>query len=258
MTLTVTNDNGLSLLIGDNTSESITLSPGQLTNFPGGLLALGGNDTVIGSADGELIFGNEGQDSISGGAGNDTLFGSKDNDQLDGGTGNDSIPANLGDDVIRSGDGNDTLLGGKGNDQLFGDAGDDFLSGDRDIDTLTGGQGSDTFALSTGSGLDIITDFENTIDYIQVPADVSVSDILIQAAGTNTLIILQSTGEQLVQLNNIQASNITIANLLLPNQSGLTEMPEGPGGIPQSVDPLNPMPGIPPEILSFVSPILII
>jgi Ca2+-binding RTX toxin-like protein len=259
MTLTVTNDNGLSLLIGDNTSEFITLSPGQLTNFPGGLLALGGNDTVIGSSDSELIFGNEGQDNISGDAGNDTLFGSKDNDQLDGGTGNDSIPANLGDDVIRGGDGNDTLLGGKGNDQLFGDAGNDFLSGDRDIDTLTGGQGSDTFALSTGSGLDIITDFENTIDYIQVPADVSISDILIQAAGANTLLVLKSTGEQLVQLNNIQASNITTANLLLPNQSGLLEeMPDGPGGIPQSVDPLNPMPGIPPEILSFVSPILII
>jgi RTX toxins and related Ca2+-binding proteins len=258
MTLTVTNDNGLSLLIGDNTSESITLSPGQLTNFPGGLLALGGNDTVIGSADGELIFGNEGQDSISGGAGNDTLFGGKDNDQLDGGTDNDSILGHLSDDMLRGGDGNDTLLGGKGNDQLFGDAGDDFLSGDRDIDTLTGGQGSDTFALSTGSGLDIITDFEYNIDSIQLPADVTDTDISIEAAGDNTLIILQSTGEQLVQLNNIQASNITTASLLLPNQSGLTEMPEGPGGIPQSVDPLNPLPGIPPEILSFVSPILII
>ena len=258
MTLTVTNDNGLSLLIGDNTSEFITLSPGQLTNFPGGLLALGGNDTVVGSSDSELIFGNEGQDSISGGAGNDTLFGGKDNDQLDGGTDNDSILGHLSDDMLRGGDGNDTLLGGKGNDQLFGDAGNDFLSGDRDIDTLTGGQGSDTFALSTGSGLDIITDFEYNIDSIQLPADVTDTDISIEAAGDNTLIILQSTGEQLVQLNNIQASNITTASLLLPNQSGLTEMPEGPGGIPQSVDPLNPLPGIPPEILSFVSPILII
>ncbi len=214
--------------------------------------------SVIGSADGELIFGNEGQDSISGGAGNDTLFGGKDNDQLDGGTDNDSILGHLSDDMLRGGDGNDTLLGGKGNDQLFGDAGDDFLSGDRDIDTLTGGQGSDTFALSTGSGLDIITDFEYNIDSIQLPADVTDTDISIEAAGDNTLIILQSTGEQLVQLNNIQASNITTASLLLPNQSGLTEMPEGPGGIPQSVDPLNPLPGIPPEILSFVSPILII
>jgi len=197
MTLTVTNDNGLSLLIGDNTSEFITLSPGQLTNFPGGLLALGGNDTVVGSSDSELIFGNEGQDSISGGAGNDTLFG------------------------------------GKGNDQLFGDAGNDFLSGDRDIDTLTGGQGSDTFALSTGSGLDIITDFENTIDYIQVPADVSISDILIQAAGANTLLVLKSTGEQLVQLNNVQSSSITIASLLLSNQPPLQNLPPATDAPPE-------------------------
>jgi Ca2+-binding RTX toxin-like protein len=220
--------NGISRLIGDNTSEFITLSPGQLANFPGGVLALGGNDTVIGSADSELIFGNEGQDSISGGAGNDTLFGSKDNDQLDGGTGNDSIRGDLGDDIVRGGDGNDTLLGGKGNDQLFGDAGDDFLSGDQGNDTLTGGQGRDTFALSTG-GLDIITDFENGSDYIQVPAGVSVSDILIQAAGANTLLSVKSTGEQLAQLNNVQASSITSVNFA---GSGVQPSPGSSPSIP--------------------------
>jgi hypothetical protein len=51
MTLKSNVENGISRLLGDNTSESITLSPGQLTNTPGCLLALGGNDTVIGSAD---------------------------------------------------------------------------------------------------------------------------------------------------------------------------------------------------------------
>ncbi|WP_313657743.1 calcium-binding protein [Planktothrix agardhii] len=174
--------NGISRLLGDNTSESITLSSGQVTNIPGGVLVLSGNDTIIGSADNELILGNEGQD------------------------------------IIRGGDGNETLYGGKGGDQLFGDAGDDFLSGDRDIDTLTGGQGRDRFALSTGGGLDIITDFDNANDFIQVPADVNISDILIQAAGANTLLVLKSTGEQLVQLNNVQSSSITTASLLLPNQ----------------------------------------
>ena len=174
--------NGISRLLGDNTSESITLSSGQVTNIPGGVLVLSGNDTIIGSADNELILGNEGQD------------------------------------IIRGGDGNETLYGGKGADQLFGDAGDDFLSGDRDIDTLTGGQGRDRFVLSTGGGLDIITDFDNANDFIQVPAGVSISDILIQAAGANTLLVLKSTGEQLVQLNNVQSSSITIASLLLPNQ----------------------------------------
>jgi Ca2+-binding RTX toxin-like protein len=188
MALRLTNDNDLIRLLGDNTPENINLSPGQLTNTPGGAWVLGGNDTVIGSADSELILGNDGQDSISGGEGNDTLFS------------------------------------GKGNDQLSGGAGDDFLSGDRDIDTLTGGQGSDTFALSTGGGLDIITDFDNTTDFIQVPANLNIGDILIQTAGANTLLTVKSTGEQLAQLNNVQASSITTANLL-PNQPPLQSTP---------------------------------
>jgi Ca2+-binding RTX toxin-like protein len=183
MALQSNKENGISRLLGDNTAENINLSPEQLTNIPGGVLALGGNDTVIGSADSELILGNQGQD------------------------------------IIRGGEGNDTLYGGKDSDQLFGDTGDDFLSGDRGIDTLTGGQGRDRFALSTGGGSDIITDFDNANDFIQVPAGVSISDILIQAAGANTLITLKSTGEQLAQLNNVQASSVTNERLLLPNQA---------------------------------------
>jgi Ca2+-binding RTX toxin-like protein len=183
MALQSNKENGISRLLGDNTAENINLSPGQLTNIPGGVLTLGGNDTVIGSADNELILGNQGQD------------------------------------IIRGGEGNDTLYGGKEGDQLFGDAGDDFLSGDRGVDTLTGGQGRDRFALSTGGGSDIITDFDNANDFIQVPAGVSISDILIQAAGANTLITLKSTGEQLAQLNNVQASSVTNERLLLPNQA---------------------------------------
>ena len=67
--------NGISRLLGDNTSESITLSSGQVTNIPGGVLVLSGNDTIIGSADNELILGNEGQDIIRGGDGNETVYG---------------------------------------------------------------------------------------------------------------------------------------------------------------------------------------
>jgi len=216
MALRFTNDNGLIRLLGDNTPEFITLSPGQLTNIPGGVWVLGENDTIIGSADSELIFGNEGQDSISGG------------------------------------DENDSLFGGKGNDQLFGGAGDDFLLGDRDIDTLTGGQGRDTFALSTGGGLDIITDFENTTDYIQLPVGVSISDILIQVASANTILSLRSTGEQLAQLNNVQASTITTVNFLLANQPPL-ESPPPSINIPQppSQPPIPLLPNFPQPTISL-------
>lgn len=218
MALRFTNDNGLIRLLGENTPEFITLPPGQLTNIPGGAWVLAGNDTVIGSADSELILGNEGQDSISGG------------------------------------DGNDSLFGGKGNDQLFGDAGDDFLSGDQGNDTLTGGQGRDTFALAIGGGLDIITDFGNGSDFIQLPAGVNISDILIQTAGANTLLTLRSTGEQLAQLNNVQASSITTANFLLPNQQRLESPPpvvNTPGTPPLPSDPIPVLPNSPTFSIPF-------
>lgn len=243
--------NGISRLIGDNTPENINLSTGQLTNTPGGVLALGGNDTVIGSADSELILGNEGQDSISGGAGNDTLLGGKDSDFVDGGIGNDLVRGDLDGDIIRGGDGNDSLFGGRGTDQLFGDAGDDFLSGDRDRDTLTGGEGSDIFALAIGGGLDIITDFGNGSDFIQVPAGVSISDILIESSSAFTLLSLRSTGEPLAQLNNVPASSLTTGRLLLPNQQRL----ESPGTVNTPGQPPEPsppqLPDVPPSPIGF-------
>lgn len=242
MVLRFSNDNGLIRLLGDNTAEFITLSPGQLTNIPAGAWVLAGNDTVIGSTDSELILGNEGQDSISGGAGNDTLLGGKDSDFVDGGIDNDLVRGDLDSDTVRGGDGNDSLFGGRGADQLFGDAGDDFLSGDRDTDTLTGGEGSDIFALAIGGGLDIITDFGNGSDFIQVPAGVSISDILIESSSAFTLLSLRSTGEPLAQLNNVTASSITTGRLLLPNQQRL-ESPPPRINIPDA--PPEPSPPIP-------------
>jgi Ca2+-binding RTX toxin-like protein len=74
------------------------------------------------------------------------------------------------DDILNGGPGADLLQGFGGNDILIGGAGDDTLVGGRGSDTLTGGAGHDTFIFSpgdsvasdvtTGAGVDIITDFE--------------------------------------------------------------------------------------------------
>ena len=62
------------LLIGDNTSEVVTLSIADATNFPLGVWMLGGDDVVTGSTANDLIYGNDGEDFISGDLGNDSLF----------------------------------------------------------------------------------------------------------------------------------------------------------------------------------------
>ena len=208
-------NSALGVLVGDESSELISLIPGQLAGFPQGVLALGGNDTIQGSVDGEVINGNQGFDQIFGGGGNDTLFGGQDGDVIDGGVGDDILFGNLGADTITGGDGNDNLFGGKDNDNLSGGLGNDILSGDFGIDTLTGGGGSDIFVLGIGGGgADIITDFQDGVDLMQLPAGLTFSNILVQASGNQTALVLATTGEELVRLNGIQPSVITSADFV--------------------------------------------
>ncbi|WP_293154107.1 MULTISPECIES: calcium-binding protein [unclassified Microcoleus] len=128
------------------------LAKGLLSNTPGGLLALAGDDFVRGSEDAEAINGNAGSDVLIGGFGNDTLWGGQDSDILYGEQGNDSINGNQGADVVYGGTGNDFIRGGQGNDALVGDSGDDILVGDAGVDRLWGGEGADLFVLRKEAG----------------------------------------------------------------------------------------------------------
>jgi Ca2+-binding RTX toxin-like protein len=109
-----------------------------------------GNDTIAGTADGDLMFGLRGDDVLNGNDGDDRLRGGRDNDTLNGGNGNDQL---LG------GQGNDTLAGGAGNDHLFGGSGND---------TMTGGDGNDTYAFGRGAGQDVINNLTGNADGIDV------------------------------------------------------------------------------------------
>jgi serralysin len=70
-----------------------------------------------------------------------------------------------------AGRGNDLssiVTGNKGDNKLFGMDGMDFLSGGKGDDVLTGGAMADTFVFSTGFGRDVIADFENNSDKIDL------------------------------------------------------------------------------------------
>ncbi len=83
------------------------------------------------------------------------------------GSGNDTLFGNAADNRLVSGDGNDSINGGAGNDTLIGGLG---------TDTLTGGAGADLFQFlsnadsSVGVGRDLITDFEQGSDKIDLSA----------------------------------------------------------------------------------------
>jgi Ca2+-binding RTX toxin-like protein len=99
---------------------------------------------------------------IFGGDGNDTITGSKFADRIFAGAGDDLVVGFAGADEIHGGPGNDTLDGGYGRDSLFGDDGNDILIGGPCDDRLLGGPGDDSFRNfetpeeRLGSGRDLV------------------------------------------------------------------------------------------------------
>lgn len=107
-----------------------------------------GNDTII--VNGNLSI----PTTLFGEAGNDNLSGGKRDDEIDGGSGNDRVFGFNGSDHLVGGEGNDYLFGGTGNDFLFGQGGNDWIFGDAGNDVVVGGSGKDS--LYGGSGRDLL------------------------------------------------------------------------------------------------------
>ncbi len=117
-----------------------------------------GNDTVLGGRGADSIFGGNNGSAVSG-ADNDVLLGDNGTVTLSGGivtrveTASDSASTGAGDN-IRGNEGDDFILGGFGTDTLTGNAGNDVLLGDHGVVNLSGGIVTDvstTFA-SNGAG----------------------------------------------------------------------------------------------------------
>ena len=147
----------------------------------------------------DRVWLNKGDDVFFTGSANDTIFGGDGNDQLRGG-GND-------DDLI-GGAGFDSLFGGDGRDELSGNSGSDLLSGGLGNDTLTGGAQGDVFVFRRGAGVDVITDFQDGVDWLQIEG---VRRIEVVAQGADTEI---HYGRNIVLLLGISADDITGADFL--------------------------------------------
>ncbi|WP_227446631.1 calcium-binding protein [Cognatishimia sp. F0-27] len=178
---TLIGQNGFDSLSGDAGDDSLVGNFGNDTasggagddTLEGGL----GFDSLMGDAGDDSLQARDGFDTLEGGAGNDTLEGNNGNDSLDGGAGDDVLQGGLGADVLIGGAGDDrlsgangfdTLEGGDGNDTVLGNAGNDRVDGGTGDDTLQGGLGADTFVFAAGA--DVIADFQNNIDAIEIAA----------------------------------------------------------------------------------------
>jgi Ca2+-binding RTX toxin-like protein len=121
---------------------------------------LEGNDYIISSAtsanNADIVWGDDGNDTLVGTFFNDTLNGGSGNDKYDGYFGNDTIIEYItaqgllvsNNDVISGGQGNDFIDSGHGSDRINTGQGNDFIRPngswrDFSIDTVNCGSGTD-------------------------------------------------------------------------------------------------------------------
>lgn len=154
---------------------------------------MGGDDTFFTGSARDTMFGGSGNDLLYGGSENDHLVGGSDADRAYGGGADDRLDGGLGADVLFGAVGGDMLNGGLGGDRLYGGLGDDLLSG---------GGGADVFLFGTGSGADVISDFQVSVDHLHIASGLAVTitahrgDTLIQF-GSDTVLLTGVHANQL-------------------------------------------------------------
>ncbi|WP_118133577.1 M10 family metallopeptidase C-terminal domain-containing protein [Oceanicella sp. SM1341] len=133
---------------GASSGVTVDLHAGTATGPDGWTDTLDSFESVIGTAQADMVTGSGRQNVIRTGGGDDMVMAGTGDDTLFGGAGNDTLDGELGDDVIGGGNGSDTLFGSAGNDRLTGGGGNDLLDG---------GIGDDVFVFTEGFGVDTIT-----------------------------------------------------------------------------------------------------
>jgi len=138
-------EDGITIDVAGNGASGTGIAAGDSYLSIDGFLLAGGNETFLGGALGEEVFGQFGDDTLYGNGGNDYLVG---------------------------GDGADVLIGGIGADTLLGGNGDDIFeiaAGDAEIgERIVGGLGSDAIDLVAG-GVGSVFDFTGA-EFYQVEA----------------------------------------------------------------------------------------
>ncbi|MGB7442676.1 MAG: 5'-nucleotidase C-terminal domain-containing protein [Coleofasciculaceae cyanobacterium] len=173
-------------------------------------------DTVLADTTDQILFGDNSDETLTGGLGDDQIFGSEGVNTLNGGAGNDTIYGGSQMDMIMGGLGNDTIFASEGNNQVNGGAGDDIIYSGSGNDLIDGGLGNDTIwlgggmdtvVIAEGNGSDIINNFQIGQTMLGLSGGLTFEDLTI-AQGDNAALV-NSGDELLASLNFVSASSIT-------------------------------------------------
>ena len=180
-----------------------------------------GNDTVIAGDGADTVYGSWGDDSLVGGNGNDSLFGGADDDRVFGNEGNDSLDGWSGDDYISGGYGNDTITGGDGADKAYGSWGDDSLVGGDGNDSLYGGAGNDRVFGSEGH--DSLDGWSGD-DYLNGGIG---DDVLSGGAGSDTFVFTSGDGTDTITDFDITEDTLIVMGQTIDLAGDPNDLPTG-------------------------------
>lgn len=149
---------GKTLVFAGAANDYVTMAN---VEFPGEIYGETGDDYISGAMANDFLVGGLGNDQINASGGDNIVWG--DNASAPDGSplpqddavgGDDVLSALDGNDVFYGGGGNDHVSPGAGNDYIYGGAGNDLLDGHIGDDRIYGGAGSDV--ISGGAGNDLL------------------------------------------------------------------------------------------------------
>ena len=191
--------------------RNVTAVDGRKSNGTANIIGNCKNNTIYASKNGGTYQGGKGNDTVYGGAGEDELFGGTGSDKLYGEAGDDALSGDYGSDILDGGAGNDELYGGDGNDRLIGGTGNDVLSG---------GSGMDTFVYGNGDGKDVITDYTEGDDIIEI-SNGAISKTVMANDGND---IVFSVGSGSVTVENVMGEKDHIQYIQIKDSRGSYEL----------------------------------
>jgi len=166
----------------------------------------------------ELLIGNSINNEVFADAGNDTVFGRGGQDILLGQEGNDSLHGGNQYDLLEGGAGNDRLIGNSGIDRLWGGAGNDRLFGGNGDSTGDGKHDTFVFksAANGGGGFDIIRDFENGKDMLDLSESgyTDFADVLADATMNGAHLEINFDFSGLLRINNFSLAQFDAGDVL--------------------------------------------
>ena len=182
-----------------------------------------GDDRLIGGVGDDRLVGGRGDDRLIGGAGADTLLGGSAEDVVDYSASPSGVTVDLATGTASGGHaegdrigGVEHVIGSEHGDHITGDAGANHLTGGGGNDRITGGAGSDRFIFGSGNGDDIIHDFTDAEDLIDL-TDFDLTDfseLTMRSDETGVVIDLSGHGGGTILLEGVSLATMDETDFL--------------------------------------------